>query len=49
MILDNEEQRSLLLLIIQSTHVQGIYNEAKKAVQQLEELAINVEDADIKK
>jgi len=48
MVLNSEEQRELLLQIIQSTNINGTYNQAKEAVKMLDQLFDNVKNAEIK-
>lgn len=47
MVLDNEKQRELLLQIITSTSIGGSYFQAKEAVQLIDELIENVQNAEI--
>jgi hypothetical protein len=49
MIFDNEEQRKLLLQIIESTNVHGLYQAAKEAVLLLDNLLKAVNEAEVKK
>jgi hypothetical protein len=47
MILDNEEQRKLLLQIITSTNINGFYQVAKEAILLLDNLIESVNNAEI--
>lgn len=48
MVLDNEEQRQLLLQLITTTPIQGNFMQAKEAVLMLDGLMEDVNNAEIK-
>lgn len=47
MILDSEEQKELLLQVVQSTPVQGASAEVRPLIRQLEELEESVRNAEV--